>query len=81
MGKIYISGGGNGTDDLAAHNISLDAHQDIRNLIANLTGRVQRMEDMLITNITSNPYLVDFASLEGLTVTGVWNAGAQRIEF
>lgn len=51
------------------------------NLIAGLESRVARVEDGLFSNITGNPYLVSFDSLDGIKLTkGIWNAARQRIE-
>ena len=35
----------------------------------------------IATDVTANPFSVTFESLDGLTVTGVWNADLSRIEF
>lgn len=49
--------------------------------IAGLESRVSRVEDGLFENITGNPYLVQFDSLEGVVMTkGIWNAERNRIE-
>lgn len=49
--------------------------------IAGLASRVSRVEDGLFNNITGNPYLVSFDSLDGVVLTkGVWNATRNRIE-
>lgn len=64
----------------AAAQAAVDAAQAL-NLIAGLEGRVARVEDGLFNNITGNPYLVSFDSLEGITlVKGIWNAMLNRIE-
>ena len=48
---------------------------------------LQLMEDRIVwlmntidTNISKNPFTVEFKSLDGLTVTGVWNESLSRIE-
>jgi hypothetical protein len=64
-----------------AHNTDPQAHPDIRNQISLLGGRVGRLEDMLINDISSNPFLVTFEDLDGVIVEGVWNAPLARIEF
>lgn len=49
--------------------------------IAGLTSRVSRVEDGLFNNITGNPYLVQFDSIDGVVLTkGVWNTTRNRIE-
>lgn len=64
-----------------AHNRVGTAHQDIRNLAAQVAARVGRVEDMLLANITGNPFVVEFSDLEGIGVEGTWNQEKQRIEF
>lgn len=63
------------------HNVNETAHQDIRNIADLLASRVGRIEDMMLNDVTGNPYIIDFADLEGLNVEGVWNKAQQRIEF
>ena len=48
---------------------------------------LQLMEDRIVwlmntidVNISINPFIVNFNSLDGLTVTGVWNESLSRIE-
>jgi len=54
---------------------------DALNRVASLESRVARVEDGLFNNITGNPYLVSFDSIDGITLTkGIWNAARQRIE-
>ena len=49
--------------------------------IAGLESRVSRVEDGLFNNITGNPFLVQFDSLDGVVMTkGIWNAARNRIE-
>lgn len=49
--------------------------------IAGLESRVSRVEDGLFNNITGNPYLVQFDSLDGVVMTkGIWNAARNRVE-
>lgn len=64
-----------------AHNKDAQAHQDMRNSTKDLDARVQRVEDMVMNDITKNAWSVDFDDLEGLEVTGVWNRTLNRIEF
>ena len=66
---------------IAVHNTAPDAHPDIWARLYELDGRMGRLEEMLISNITGNPFLVTFADLSGVVVTGVWNQPQQRIEF
>lgn len=64
-----------------SHNAAEDTHHDIRNLTAQIAARVGRMEDMMLNDVTGNPFIIDFANLNGLIVEGVWNKTLQRIEF
>ena len=48
--------------------------------IARNTLQIQRLEDAMYNDITGNPHSVLFDSLDGLTVTGVWNADSARLE-
>lgn len=49
--------------------------------VASLESRVARVEDGIFNNITGNPYLVSFDSLDGIVLTkGIWNADRKRIE-
>jgi hypothetical protein len=66
---------------ISVHNLALDSHPDIRAHLAELDGRMGRVEEMLINNITGNPFLITFGDLTGLLVTGVWNQLQQRVEF
>jgi len=51
------------------------------NKVAALESRVARVEDGLFNNITGNPYLVSFDSIDGIVMTkGVWNVERNRIE-
>lgn len=51
------------------------------NLAAGLESRVSRMEDGIYNDITGNPFLVSFDSLDGIVlVKGVWNEAQHRVE-
>ena len=57
-----------------------DAAQAL-NLAAGLESRVSRVEDGIYNNITGNPFLVSFDSLDGIIlVKGVWNEAQHRVE-
>jgi hypothetical protein len=66
---------------IAEHNADAAAHPDIRNLNTDLAGRVARLEDMFVNDISANNFLVAFPNIEGLAVSGVWNKTLERIEF
>ena len=66
---------------IADHNVDPKAHQDIRDLINGLDGRVSLLELMYGTDVSGNPWEVTFYDLTGLIVTGVWNKEQARMEF
>ena len=63
------------------HNSTGTAHGDIRASVAAMNASIKTLELKFGTNITKNPFSATFGSLDGLTVTGVWNADLARIEF
>lgn len=42
--------------------------------------KIQRLENAMYEDITGNPHSITFDSLDGLTVTGVWNEASARLE-
>ena len=64
-----------------AHNSADTAHGDIRASVAAMNASIKAIELKFGTNITKNPFSATFSSLDGLTVTGVWNADQARVEF
>ena len=64
-----------------AHNEAANAHGDIRASVAAMRGSINAIELKFGTNVTKNPFSATFGSLDGLTVTGVWNSEQARIEF
>lgn len=66
---------------IAIHNISPEAHPDIRVKDSDQDARIKRLEDMLVNDISGNPYLITFENLDGVIVEGVWNRALARIEF
>lgn len=64
-----------------AHNSADTAHGDIRASVAAMRGSINAIELKFGTNVTKNPFSATFGSLDGLTVTGVWNSEQARIEF
>lgn len=58
---------------------SLDT--DLSNEITSLDARVSLLELILATDVTKNPFSVTFTTLEGVTVSGIWNATNRRMEF
>ena len=66
---------------VSAHNADQTAHGDIRADLTNLDADLQGVILRFGTTVTGNPFSVSFGSLDGLTVTGVWNKNQARIEF
>ena len=64
-----------------AHNSAENAHGDIRASVAAMNASIKAIELKFGTNVTNNPFSATFGSLDGLTVTGVWNAEQARVEF
>ncbi len=64
-----------------AHNSAENAHGDIRASVAAMNASIKAIELKFGTNVTKNPFSATFSSLDGLTVTGVWNAEQARVEF
>ena len=49
--------------------------------VARNESRIQILWDAVFSNITTNPFLITFADLDGITLTsGVWNTSRQRLE-
>ena len=46
-----------------------------------LDARLSLVELILLTDVAGNPFTVTFDALDGITVQGVWNTEAKRIEF
>lgn len=49
-------------------------------LLQLIEDRVVWLMNSAFSEITSNPFNISFGSLNGVTVTGVWNTELQRIE-
>lgn len=64
-----------------AHNSAENAHGNIRASVAAMNASIKAIELKFGTNVTKNPFSATFGSLDGLTVTGVWNAEQARVEF
>ena len=64
-----------------AHNSAENAHGDIRASVAAMNASIKAIELKFSTNVAKNPFSATFGSLDGLTVTGVWNAEQARVEF
>lgn len=51
-----------------------------KTLLQLMEDRIVWLMNMLFNDITANPFNITFNSLEGITVTGVWNTSMSRIE-
>jgi hypothetical protein len=69
------------SDAVHTHNTSENVHGDIRASIYAIESRIARLELAVGGGIATNPFSITFTSLDGLSVTGVWNDSLGRIEF
>ena len=51
-----------------------------RELLQMIEDRIAMLMNRVFSNITANPFIIRFNSLDGLTVDGVWNESADRLE-
>jgi hypothetical protein len=51
-----------------------------RELLQMMEDRIVLLMNTLFLGVSANPFVVRFNSLDGLTVEGVWNESASRIE-
>ena len=51
-----------------------------RELLQIMEDRIVLLMNRVFGNVTGNPFIMRFNSLEGLEVEGVWNESASRIE-
>lgn len=49
-------------------------------LLQLMEDRIVWLMNSIFNNISANPFTIDFNSLDGLTVEGVWNESLRRIE-
>lgn len=49
-------------------------------LLQPIEDRVVWLMNRVFDDITSNPFMMSFGDLAGITVTGVWNTSLSRIE-
>ena len=57
--------------------VGTDVNKELLQLIED---RVVLIMNRLFDDIITNPFNISFSSLDGLTVTGVWNTESNRIE-
>ena len=59
----------------------VEAGTDINKaLLQSFEDRIVWLMNSIFNNISANPFTVNFNSLDGLTITGVWNESLSRIE-
>lgn len=59
----------------------IEAGTDInRELLQGMEDRITMLMNRVFSNITKNPFIIRFNSLSGITVDGVWNESASRLE-
>ena len=51
-----------------------------RALLQLMEDRIVWLMNSIFNNISANPFSIEFNTLDGLTVTGVWNEPLRRIE-
>lgn len=81
--KIHVRAEEKASWTEGAEQAAADANRvtEALNAIAGIESRVSRVEDGLFNNITGNPFLASFDSLDGITlVKGIWNEERKRIE-
>lgn len=49
-------------------------------LLQLIEDRVVWLMNRAFSTITANPFTISFESLDGITVTGIWNESANRLE-
>lgn len=64
-----------------AHNEAPDAHPALQSDMDALDARLMLMELMYNTDVSGNPFIVTFGTLDGASVEGVWNETLKRVEF
>lgn len=68
-------------DLIDAHNADPEAHPPLQAAIAGINMRLTLLELMFNTDVVGNAFRVNFDTLDGVEVTGVWNQPQARIEF
>ena len=54
---------------------------DLSNVVQQNTSKITTLWEAVFGDITTNPFQITFANLDGITLTsGVWNATLQRLE-
>ena len=59
----------------------VEAGTDINKaLLQSMEDRIVWLMNSIFHNISANPFSIEFKTLDGLTVEGVWNVSLSRIE-
>ena len=51
-----------------------------KKLLQSMEDRIVWLMNSIFNNISKNPFSIEFNTLDGLTVEGVWNESLRRIE-
>ena len=80
--KYYMEQLGDGRIMLTpAPDTVIESGTDVnRELLQLMEDRIVLLMNRVFSNITGNPFIMRFTSLDGLSVEGVWNESAGRIE-
>jgi hypothetical protein len=66
---------------IPAPDVVIDPGTDInKGLLQLMEDRIVWLMNSIFNNISANPFTMDFNSLDGLVVEGVWNESLNRIE-
>ena len=49
-------------------------------LLQSMEDRITWLMNSIFNNISANPFSIEFNTLDGLTIEGVWNESLRRIE-
>ena len=79
---FYIEPVGDGRNRLVpAPDSVIEVGTDINKALLQLMeDRIVLLLNTLFNHISTNPFAVTFESIDGMTVTGVWNVSHSRIE-
>ena len=51
-----------------------------KELLQLMEDRITLLMNSVFTNVTANPFIMTFKTLDGVTANGIWNESASRIE-
>lgn len=62
-------------------NEALQAVISLNEAVTQNTSKISTLWDAVFSDITTNPFMINFSDLSGITLTtGIWNASLQRLE-